>query len=40
MSIQTRKTFVHLQSTNEDVFDEIRELSEHAQNWLIQGLDR
>ncbi len=27
MSFQTRKTFVHLQNTNEDIFDAIRELS-------------
>ncbi len=27
MSFQTRKAFVHLQNTNEDIFDEIRELS-------------
>ncbi len=27
MTFQTRKTFIHLQNTNEDVFDEIRELS-------------
>ncbi len=30
MSFQTRKTFVHLQNTNEDIFDEIRELSDPA----------
>ncbi len=28
MSFQTRKTFVYLQNTNEDVFDEIREISD------------
>ncbi len=28
MSFQTHKTFVHLQNTNEDIFDEIRELSD------------
>ncbi len=28
MLFQTRKTFVHLRNTNEDVFDEIRELSD------------
>jgi len=27
MSFQTRKTFVHLQNTNEDICDEIGELS-------------
>ncbi len=30
MSFQTRKTFVHLQNTNEDIFDEIKELSDPA----------
>ncbi len=25
---QTRKTFVHLQNTNEDIFDEIQEISD------------
>ncbi len=28
MSFQTRKTFVHLRNRNEDIFDEIRELSD------------
>ncbi len=28
MSFQTRNTFVHLWNTNEDMFDEIRELSD------------
>ncbi len=28
MSFQTRKTFVHLRNTNEDIFDTFRELSE------------
>ncbi len=28
MLFQTRKTFVHLQNTNEDIFDEIQELSD------------
>ncbi len=28
MSFQTHKTFVHLRNTNEDIFDEIRELSD------------
>ncbi len=28
MLLQTHKTFVHLQNTNEDVFDEIWELSD------------
>jgi len=28
MSFQTLKTFVHLQNTNEDLFDEIRDLSD------------
>jgi len=27
MSFHTRKTFVHLRNTNEDIFDEIQELS-------------
>ncbi len=27
MSFQTRKTFVYLQNANEDIFDEIQELS-------------
>jgi len=27
MSIQTRKTFIHLWNTNEDLFDEICEIS-------------
>ncbi len=27
-SFQTRKTFVHLQNTNEDIFYKIRELSD------------
>ncbi len=27
MSFQTCKTFIHLRNTNEDIFDEIRELS-------------
>ncbi len=26
MSLQTRKTFIHLRNTNEDHFNEIREL--------------
>ncbi len=30
MSFQTRKTCVHPQNTNEDIFDEIRELSDPA----------
>ncbi len=30
MLFQTRKTFVHLPNTNEDIFDEIRELSDPA----------
>ncbi len=30
MLFQTRKTFVHLQNTNEDIFEEIRELSDPA----------
>ncbi len=28
MSFQTRKTFIHLQKTNEDILDEIQELSD------------
>ncbi len=28
MSFQTRKTFVHLRNTNEDIFDEFQELSD------------
>ncbi len=28
MLFQTRKTFVHLQKTNSDIFDEIQELSD------------
>ncbi len=28
MLFQTRKTFAYLQNTNQDMFDEIRELSE------------
>ncbi len=28
MSFQTCKTFVHLQNTNSDIFDEFRELSD------------
>ncbi len=28
MSFQTRKAFVHLRNTNEDIFDEFRELSD------------
>ncbi len=28
MLLQTRKTFVHLWNTNEDIFDEIQELSD------------
>jgi len=28
MSFHTRKTFIHLQNTNEDIFDEIGWLSE------------
>ncbi len=28
MLFQTRKTFVHLQNTNEDIFDEIQGLSD------------
>ncbi len=28
MSFQTCKTFVHLQNTNDDIFDEIQELSD------------
>ncbi len=28
MSFQIRKTFVHLWNTNEDIFDEIQELSD------------
>ncbi len=28
MLFQTRKIFVYLQNTNEDIFDEIRELSD------------
>ncbi len=28
MLFQTRKTFVHLRNTNEDIFDEFRELSD------------
>ncbi len=28
MSFQTRKTFVHLWNTNDDIFDEIWELSD------------
>ncbi len=30
MSFQTCKTFVHIQSTNEDISDEIRQLSDPA----------
>ncbi len=30
MSFQTRKTFIHLRTTNEDIFDEILELSDPA----------
>ncbi len=30
MLFQTHKTFVHLQNTNEDIFDEIWELSDFA----------
>ncbi len=30
MSFQTHKTFDHLQTTNEDIFDEIWELSDPA----------
>ncbi len=30
MSFQTRKTFVHLKNANEDIFDEIREISDPA----------
>ncbi len=30
MSFQTRKTFVHLQNTNLNIFDEIRELSDNS----------
>ncbi len=29
-SLQTCKTFVHLQNTNEGIFDEIQELSDPA----------
>ncbi len=28
MSFQTRKTFIHLQNTNYDILDEIRQLSD------------
>ncbi len=28
MSFQTLKTFIHLQNTNEDIFDAFRELSD------------
>ncbi len=31
MSFQTHKTSIHLRNTNEDIFDEIRELSDPAQ---------
>ena len=30
MSFQTCKTFIHLQNTNEDIFDEIWDVSEPA----------
>ncbi len=30
MLFQTRKTFIHLRNTNEDIFDEIQELSDPA----------
>ncbi len=30
MSLQTRKTLVNLHNTNEDIFDEIRELSDSS----------
>ncbi len=30
LSFQIHKTFVHFRNTNEDIFDEIRELSDPA----------
>ncbi len=42
MLFQTRKTFVHLRHTNEDIFDEIRELSDPPQqhNHHVQDPER
>ncbi len=35
--VKSRKTFVHLWNTNEDIFDEIQELHKQQQNYHIQG---
>ncbi len=43
MSFQTCKTFVQLQNTNKDIFDEIQELSDlkrQQQNYHVQGPER